>query len=350
MRIGPIMSLEWAQEGNYLDLISLNLALASIESGSSISAVSEFLRSRDVPHSAGSWDQLKNERIIPAFRKGKLSDNDIRTLLREAEDFGRQHIFLFEKIGTAGDSAQAIRANRIKRYLQSIGKEHITGSVHVVGLPDKTELVDVHFNEHYVAFKFVERRTIVLRERKDTADGYQIQNITRHERAIDVVSLFESGLLEFRIATMSGTPNYNAIVAELWEALKGFLQPSDFKEKDLSKLRRRLVVRPSSTIRSLVRVRRASGQDRDGVKFTIGMAKPSGDLLDSTAAVDGIEKLASPIARLGNTFLGFLPQNGGFPSRELGVHLTSLVNEISVLMNCTRQEYEYIRDHVTKYS
>jgi hypothetical protein len=333
-----------------LDSTSLNRALTSIENGSSISAVSEFLRSRGVSHSAGSWEQLKIERIIPALKKGKLTDEDIRTLLREAEDFGRQHIFLFEPTSAASGATQPIRPDRIKRFLRSIGKEDVIDSVRVIGLPRQTDLVDVHFDEHYVAFKFVERRRVILHERVETPDGYQVRNVPRLERAVDVVTLFDSEILEFRIATISGTQDYNAIRDELWNELQDYIPRSDFKERDLSKLRRKFVVRPSASVRSLVRVRRASGQDRDGVKFDVGMAKPTGDLLDSTAAVDGIEKLASPIARLGNTFLGFLPQQTGVPRRELGVHLTAAVNEISVLMNCTREEYEYIRGQIARYS
>src|SRR5579862_7261548 len=101
-----------------MDTASLNRALLAIQNGSSIVAVSEFLRSKNVRHSAGSWEQLKNERILPAVEAGELSDDDIRMLVREAEDFGRQHIFFFEPTSTAPAMPGLIRADRIRRFLR----------------------------------------------------------------------------------------------------------------------------------------------------------------------------------------------------------------------------------------
>jgi hypothetical protein len=335
-----------------LDPQSLKRARRAIEAGTSISAVAEFLRSKGVPHSAQSWDQIWDLRILPALKRNKLSDDDIRTLLREAEDYGRQHVFLFEPSSSNADPASLVRPERVRRLLGRKGWQHLVDSVVVPALPRDTELVDVHFDGSYVTFKFVERRRVILKEREElrNGDGYQVKSVPKDVRAVDVVTLFANGLLEFRIATLTGTTSYLTIADELRRTLSDFIPQGDFREKDLAKLRRRLVVRPSSAVKSLVRIRRASGHDSDGVKFDVGMGNPTGDLLDSESAVDGLEKLASQKARLSHTAIGFLPQTTGMPHRELNVFLTAEVNEISLIQNCTRKEYEYIRGQFEKYS
>src|SRR5579864_6233442 len=130
-----------------VDKPSLDRALAAIRRGSSLSAVSEFLRGKGVSHSAGSWEQMFERRIQPALDSGKLSDNDIRMLLREAEDFGRQHVFLYEPTSeNTDDPVSLTKAERVKRFLRRRGWESLIDSVKVVGMPAGIEAVDIHFD------------------------------------------------------------------------------------------------------------------------------------------------------------------------------------------------------------
>ncbi|MGO9988931.1 MAG: hypothetical protein ACLPSY_09190 [Steroidobacteraceae bacterium] len=335
-----------------MDPAALNRALELIEARTSISTVEEFLRAKGVPHSAQSWKQLCDSRIRPAIKNGKLTDQDIRVLLREAEDFGRQHVFLYEPSSQNPDPGSLIREDTVKKFLKKKGWDGLVNSVKVVGLPRTTELIDVHFDGGYASFKFVERRKILLQEREETRDGYRVSNVRQERRAINVVRIFDSGLLEFRIATIKGTSDYSASVDELWLLLEDLIPRDHFREKDLSKLRKCFVVNPSQEVKDLVRVRRSSGQDLDGTKFSLAMGNPSGNLLESNRAVQGIAALAggASTSRLGHTSVGFLPQKDGGPHRELGVILAAGINEVRILPNCTQSEYEYIRGEIAKHS
>src|SRR3989442_591551 len=62
----------------------------------SLDVVSEYLKSRGLTHSAGSWDQMRNKRILPAISKGKLTFQDLFRLLAESEEHGRCHTFLYQ--------------------------------------------------------------------------------------------------------------------------------------------------------------------------------------------------------------------------------------------------------------
>lgn len=334
-----------------MDATSLNRALAAIKNGTSIGAVSAYLRRRKVPHSANSWDQLVDQRIRPALGSGRLTDSDIRELLREAEDFGHQHVFFFDASKQHPDAAGIVKAEKIKRYIRKRGWEGLIDSVRVLGLPSGTEPVDIHFDGTYAAFKFVERRTIIVQTRQETANGYLVTRTPETVRAVSLLTVFDSGLLEIRTQSITGTPDYRAIANDIWGQVSDYFQGMHYGEMDLSRLRRRFVVNPSEAVRSIVRVRRAMGSDSDGTKFDVAMGDPHGDLLQSDAGVRGLSAMGGVAStRLGHTSVGFLPQVGGVPHRELGVFLLPGVNEIRVLPNCTRAEYEYIRGQIAKYS
>src|SRR5262249_49332233 len=61
----------------------------------SLSVVAEFLRSKELPHSAGSWDELEISRILPAVQKHQITLPELLRLLAEAEEYGRFHVFLY---------------------------------------------------------------------------------------------------------------------------------------------------------------------------------------------------------------------------------------------------------------
>jgi hypothetical protein len=61
----------------------------------SLSVVSEFLKSKGVPHSAGSWEEMHEKRIVPSLHSKKITLPELIHLLGEAEEFGRCHVFLY---------------------------------------------------------------------------------------------------------------------------------------------------------------------------------------------------------------------------------------------------------------
>src|ERR1700721_634695 len=73
----------------------LAVAIRLLKKNSSIHAVSSFLKRRSLAFSAGSWDALLSIRLKPALERGALTREDVLALIRESEEFGRQHVFLF---------------------------------------------------------------------------------------------------------------------------------------------------------------------------------------------------------------------------------------------------------------
>jgi hypothetical protein len=293
---------------------------------------------------------LFEKRLRPAIEKKALKEEDIRDLVREAEDFGRQHVFLFEPVENGPDPKSLLKTSRVKKFLDNGGWSEHVNVFSLPVMPADIEANDIHFDGTYASFKFVEPRTIVLLERQETPEGWLIKRVPQQHRAIDVVRLQDNGLLEFRIQSIQGTVDYVAIVERLWIQMLGFIAKNDFREKDLSGLRRAFTVKPTAAIRKLVRVRRARGQDADGTGFDVHTRRPDGDLLKSVKASQSMAAWSGSTAHLGHTSVGFLPQEDANLHREIGVIFPDSVNELQVLSNCTRLEYEYILENISLHS
>lgn len=73
----------------------LGVAFDLLRKHSTLERVSHYLRVRDLPYAAGSWPAMYETRLLPLLQAGRIDRSDIVTLVREAEEYGRQHVFLF---------------------------------------------------------------------------------------------------------------------------------------------------------------------------------------------------------------------------------------------------------------
>jgi hypothetical protein len=316
--------------------------------GATISTISDYLKGRSLSHSANSWEELISKRLQPAFEEGALTEKDIQALLRDVEDYGRQHVFLYRD--SSGDVASLLKATEIANALKAIHWDPSKTKFAIAGIPADVELIDVHYKDgKYLSFKFAERRELEVVEKVELPEGILHRKSLQPVRAIDVVTFLESGLLEFRVAMIKGTKDYAAVVEVLWDKLSSFLPRDQFGEKDLSKLRRKFTIKPTETVRKIVRVRSTTGIHEEGAKFT---SNPTGDLMKAEDTVQGMAAFGGKnTARLGHMSVVFLAQKEGqIPQRDLGVIFTDAVNELRIIPRCTQREFEYLRGQFIKYS
>jgi hypothetical protein len=67
-----------------------------IQNAGTLEHARRFLKSRDLPFSAGSWKEMLETRLERYLEDGKLTEADIASLLGTIEEHGRQHIFLYK--------------------------------------------------------------------------------------------------------------------------------------------------------------------------------------------------------------------------------------------------------------
>ena len=126
----------------------------------SLSAVSEFLKQKKLSHSAGSWEEMYEKRIVPNLRNKKITIEEFAHLLSQAEEFGHCHVFLYS--AKRKDIERHADTDRMKKTCEKIGLNNVFGSTTVVDLPSEPTLTEIREEnangQKQWVFKIIETR------------------------------------------------------------------------------------------------------------------------------------------------------------------------------------------------
>jgi hypothetical protein len=67
-----------------------------IQNAGTLEQARRFLKSHNLPSSAGSWKEMIETRFERYLEDGKLTGADIASFLSTIEEHGRQHVFLYK--------------------------------------------------------------------------------------------------------------------------------------------------------------------------------------------------------------------------------------------------------------
>lgn len=114
-----------------------------IEGATSQDLVRDFLRARDLAVSAKNWDDLYQRRIHPALLEGTVTVDALRGLLREVEESGRQHVFLYR---CPPERSRALLGDaRVRHAVRDMELGDIMTRPLDLELPDEPTIVDVRY-------------------------------------------------------------------------------------------------------------------------------------------------------------------------------------------------------------
>lgn len=332
----------------------LRLLLTLIERATSIAVVRDFLKSRNVAHSAGSWEDLRTKRILPAIDDGKLTLADLHTLLRRTEGFGRQHTFLFT---CPPDRAAAMIAQeRVRALLLERGVEKTDDNPLVVDLPEQPTLVDVRFGQadgvKSMTLKEVEKRTtkrLTSEVTDDTAMTYTRVYKVEHQRAINVVRLWDNGLLEVRIASRDNATRYRDDLAHFFNRLKPIIARNEFVEISLRQLKKNLWEKRAE-LQHLVKFSTYTLQDDEGISLRANAVFTEDDLAGSERVAKSLEQFNADTVRCSESNIYFKITEDGETVKEIHVLLNGEDNEFAVTAAITEEEYEYVLRQVLQHN
>ena len=119
--------------------------LELIREASTLADMREFLKSRGLRHSAQNWDTLIEDRVLPEIGRKRIKKAELVDYLSEAEEYGRQHVFLYK---TSGKRArQIIDKDRIRRVLASKNLIKLLDAPNVLDKPKKTQITCVRWDD-----------------------------------------------------------------------------------------------------------------------------------------------------------------------------------------------------------
>jgi len=329
----------------------LELIVRLLQEMTSIQVVSEFLKSKGLAHSAGSWQDIRDKRIGPYLTSQKISIQDLIKLLGEAEEFGRTHVFLFTAKKT--DAEACMDETKIRNLAQRHGVTNALSETLVLDLPEKPTLVAIRHetenNQARMVLKLIESRE--ERELVDTrTEGrriikeWEIKNI----RAVNVARLHSSGLLEIRIQSHLNSTKYEEDLNKIRMALKDFLPPNVFSPFSLAKAKAHLW-ESRETLKKKIRFSDSTMSNSFGTTLVASTGAEEADLFNDKGATGSIDHFLGHGAHVDSSNIWWLPVDG-VCDREIHMLLSGLNNEFAITANCTKIEYEYVLNELRVHS
>jgi hypothetical protein len=322
-----------------------------LRSATSLAVVSDFLKSKNARFSAGSWEEMKKERIIPAFQRGKINVSDLQRLLSEAEEFGRSHIFLYRT--EARRIAHLFDEARLRTAAKSSGVERRLDEPLIINIPDKPTLAEIRLesasSKGALVVKVIEPRVEqVLQDEKVEADRIIRSIELKKVRAVNVARLHASGFLELRLQSHVNSTKYAADVARMWTTIQPILPQAFFGQFSLAKAKKELLGHRKG-LEKTIRFSNSTMRNSHGITISASVGAVQGSLFEDTSTVNSIDVFMKGGGRCDSTSVWWLPVNGAF-DREVHCYLGGHDNEFAIPAACTRAQYDYALDKIRAFS
>lgn len=319
-----------------------------LRGATSLSVVRDFLRSKRLAISAPNWDEMYARRIEPALNEGTLSVSELRDLLREVEECGRQHIFLYQC-----DPARAVlmlSPQRVQSVVNEMGLSHLFTAPLDLDMPNEPQIVDIRGIAATVAepspsliIKQVETRSTntFLRIEVDEQNNQlsRVYSVIK-KRAINLARLYDSGLLEIRIASQDNSTRYHENISSFFEAISPLILRGEFKEISLSKAKSRLLDEQAD-LNGQVRYGHSEAINDWGFRMNVSTSSQEDDIFADDGSKEGLQiflKNGGQVSRANVYFL--IPDTD--PQREVHVLLSGEFHEFAVPASCSAGDYQYV--------
>jgi len=331
----------------------LKFILGLLRENTTIRRVQSFLADRGLPRTASAWKELISERILPALKSDKITRSDLIDLLRESEEYGTQHVFLYETESAPLFENQA----RIRRILKSRGAEDVLERPRLVDKPDEPTIVDVRsFDSRHgstLVVKVVKTRQLETIE-PDPDEEDRLRIIRTHTRAVHVLRLNPKGLLEMAVeshasrrpqpAGLAGSRilrayRYDEDVELLWDLCGDVFPREEFKEVSLSRAKANLW-KKRQQLKNEVRYSDLTARNESGSIQRMATGDLEADLSSDISASRSVDVFARR-AIFERTNIYFRKGNP-LPSREIHVLLGGRINEFAITASCSKDDYDYV--------
>jgi hypothetical protein len=317
------------------------------EASTSLEVISDFLRARGAHHSIQNWETLLDKRILPALQDGKITEQQLISLLAEAEEHGRQHVFLFRC--TRDAAAQQADTKAVARWAQNRGLE--VGATQLHDLPTEAKVFSVR-SEGEGRAAALTITTVELRENREyLGEKLEGSRLVREwnistKRAVNVACLHGDGLLELRIRSRDHTTRYQQDVAKFWHLLRGLLTANFFKPVALTRAKGKLFENKQK-LKSEVRYSGSELRNENGTVLTAAAGEEQQNLFDDAAAQASVDSfISSDGAYCAESNVWWRKQPNGVPARDVHVLLAGDPNEFAITAACSKADHEYVLGRV----
>ena len=336
----------------------LESALRLLKKNSSLNAVSTFLKRRELKSSAGSWEVMRDERLKPALDSGDLDRGDILQLLRDSEEYGRQHIFLYR---CPKDEAAALtNETELRRRLGRLGILDVIDNPRIVEQPTGLQLVEARIEQSaagsYFVAKLIDVRKYMLQISKETHGDQQVVTSKQvQDRAVCVFRLGSDGMAEIRIQAHRNAVDYPSEAEKVFDKLAGLTDRLKYEEFSLSKARRYLL-QNASGLSSSIKFGAGTVRSKKGAPISFAAATWGENLFGTNdeeveAAMTALLAKGAGRSKCDVVNCTWLkqPSNSG-PKSDTHTFIGGRNNEFFLIPQCEREDYLYVLGRIVAYA
>lgn len=312
--------------------------------------VSGTLKSLGMASSAGSWNELFEKRLEPAIKKGAIGREHLLRLVRDGEEYGTQHVFLYKTLPKNAESV--INENYVERELRRLDRLDLLQNPPLIDRPKDLALADVRFEqrvqERCLIVKAIEQRTYErFVGQRDESENRFIREYERYVvRAINVVRVHPSGLLELRIYSHKNTSEYEVDVSAMWDKINFIIPKRGFDAISISNAKRYLWAKRES-LKGIVRYTSSSLRDPSGATVAASASTGQQNLFNNRRAAASIDAFYADDTMCDKSNVWWEKRDPS-PSRDVHTLLAGGINEFALTAQCAKEDYEYVLDWILK--
>jgi hypothetical protein len=331
----------------------INQLIDLLEDSSNLAEAGLVLKAHGIPFT-GTWDKVR-ERILPAVKDGKLPISALVALLRNSEEYGGQHVFVYDT--TKVNASALVNDDTLKSKLTSLGREDLLKEPDLLSKAGSRALADARIETsstgRTLVLKAVEARAFYKLETQYPEDGgrYQIKRYKRHEvRAVDVLRVHSDGFAEMRIHAHDSSNDYSDHVTKAWHFFAHFVSRFQFKDKSISVAQQELW-KNRSALKQVLRYSDSRLRDTKGAVLTAATGAQQDSLFDNEKASKSIDAFWDDDTVCDKSNVWWLKTSDeptSVPSRPIHVVMSGASNEFTVPGKCNKEDFDYVLAQIRK--
>ncbi|MDN7127387.1 hypothetical protein J6J08_08325 [Pseudidiomarina sp. 1APR75-33.1] len=331
------------------DLGKLKVAVKLLEKSTKKEAVQGFLKGKQLTYS-GTWDDILNKRIIPAFDANKISLEEVYSLLASVEEYGRQHIFLYQIPDKLLDQ---ITNDKLRERFEQSEFAELIDSPKILDIPDEFTIVDVRLSSSSFVVKAVTKRTTY------TSLGHRVEGdrlikeySIEHSRSLYILKVHGNGLCEVRItSSATSTDKYKDLIEVFLRKLMKVIPTHEISRYPINlQTAKNKIWDDRMSLRSMIRFSDATLNN--GFSYLrAATGSMDADLLTDRQVVESVDSFSGDSVCCDSHNIFFKTITGQkYPTKELHVRMSGDLNEFVIPATIERDDYMYILNKILGFN
>lgn len=324
--------------------------LKLLKESATLEIIREFLKSHGAHHSGNSWDQILDDRLKPALKEGLITETDILGLVRECEEHGRQHVFLYRVAD--GQKPAGTNPTRMRKALKKMGLEGLLKEPRLVAAPSSLEICDIRETsapQGGLTVKAVEKREYWTRIGETLTNGVMTRKYRQEtERAVNVARIHPDGLVEVRVFRQKNSSDYKGPLREFWDLIDPLIQKKQCSELSLVTAKKHLWDEGES-LDGRVELVQQWARNGHGVVNRIMAEDPDVSLAEDEGAIEGMDAFLSHGGQHRASHVTWLAAESPM-GKDIQVAISGMPHEFAIGRACREAEYEHVLSDILKFN